>query len=658
MQLNELVLHNFGAYHGRHVLDLSPPSAKKPVILVGALNGSGKTTILDALQLVLYGPTARCSSRNGTGYMDFLRESIHRRVDDTEGAALELEFSHRLDGYERRIRVHRSWRSTGKHLRERLEVSTNDHQDDVLTEAWREYVETVLPNRLAPLFFFDGEKIEAFVDPERSSQVLGTAIHALLGIDLMDRLDADLLTLEGRKKRSLQDEQERQDLAGAEEARDEASSNKASLLLERAKAQSKLDVRQNRLTDIENRLRAEGGDLFEKRQELEARKEALSAKLMAVEEELRNLAAKTAPLLLVRGALRRVLAQAERESADANAEYLGRVLENRDAQLIARATELGLAPDQISMLGEFLALDRSEREAPETKTRPLALGEDSALELRSLLSLGLTDTRNTVKKLVDRCDVLRSEQVDLDRMLVKVPDREAIASLLEERAVARERVRSSEKALQQLDESLQQARRLSEEADARYRKLIEKQVRADFSQEASARLLRRSAGVRGAIETFRKRLLARHVERIEGFILESARSLIRKKTLIKGLRIDPTDFHLDLLDSRGKLLPTGRLSAGERQLLAVSIIWGLSKASGRRLPAVIDTPLGRLDSVHRRRLIENYFPKASHQVLLLSTDEEIEGEYFRKLERWVGRSYLLEHNDADDSTSVRTGYFD
>jgi DNA sulfur modification protein DndD len=106
------------------------------------------------------------------------------------------------------------------------------------------------------------------------------------------------------------------------------------------------------------------------------------------------------------------------------------------------------------------------------------------------------------------------------------------------------------------------------------------------------------------------------------------------------------------------LISPDRLSAGERQLLAVSLLWGLAKASRRPLPAVIDTPLGRLDSSHRRHLVQRYFPHASHQVLLLSTDEEIRGEYFDAIRPCIGHSYLLEFNEIDRTSTVKPGYFE
>jgi DNA sulfur modification protein DndD len=108
----------------------------------------------------------------------------------------------------------------------------------------------------------------------------------------------------------------------------------------------------------------------------------------------------------------------------------------------------------------------------------------------------------------------------------------------------------------------------------------------------------------------------------------------------------------------GQILSAERLSAGERQLLAIAILWGLAKASGRPLPTAIDTPLGRLDSAHRDNIVKRYFPFASHQVLLFSTDQEIVGDYLSSLMPWIGRSYILDYTPKTHTTQIREGYFE
>ena len=106
-------------------------------------------------------------------------------------------------------------------------------------------------------------------------------------------------------------------------------------------------------------------------------------------------------------------------------------------------------------------------------------------------------------------------------------------------------------------------------------------------------------------------------------------------------------------------LPKHRLSAGEQQLLAIALLWGLANASGRQLPVAIDTPLGRLDSEHRQHLVERYFPQASHQVLLLSTDTEIREEEVGVLrsQSSIAREYLLDYHPKKRQTTVKPGYF-
>ncbi len=152
-------------------------------------------------------------------------------------------------------------------------------------------------------------------------------------------------------------------------------------------------------------------------------------------------------------------------------------------------------------------------------------------------------------------------------------------------------------------------------------------------------------------------MIARHVRRIEQLVLESYQQLLRKASLVTRLSIDPISYALTLYGRDTAALSPERLSAGERQLLAIALLWGLAKASGRPLPTAIDTPLGRLDTGHRTHLVERYLPFASHQVLLFSTDEEISGEYLELLRPWIGRTYHLTYDDSAGSTRVVPGYF-
>ena len=83
----------------------------------------------------------------------------------------------------------------------------------------------------------------------------------------------------------------------------------------------------------------------------------------------------------------------------------------------------------------------------------------------------------------------------------------------------------------------------------------------------------------------------------------------------------------------------------------------LAKTSGRKLPIIIDTPLGRLDSKHRKKLVENYFPSASHQVIILSTDTEIGESYLASLQEHISHSIMLDYSGKEGSSNVGEGYF-
>jgi DNA sulfur modification protein DndD len=187
--------------------------------------------------------------------------------------------------------------------------------------------------------------------------------------------------------------------------------------------------------------------------------------------------------------------------------------------------------------------------------------------------------------------------------------------------------------------------------------LIEQTVDSEISQEKIDRTILYAQKAQRNLTQFKAQVVENNIAKLETLILQSFQELIRKETLVQAIRIDPKAYQLQLTGSDGNELSTERLSAGERQLLAVAMVWGLSRASGRPLPAIIDTPLGRLDSKHRKHLITRYFPYASHQVLLLSTDEEINENHLQQLKPQIGRSYYLDYDQKTRTTTVKEGYF-
>ena len=84
---------------------------------------------------------------------------------------------------------------------------------------------------------------------------------------------------------------------------------------------------------------------------------------------------------------------------------------------------------------------------------------------------------------------------------------------------------------------------------------------------------------------------------------ECYKKLANKKNLVDCIKMDPETLDLQYLNADGEEIAKKRLSAGEKQLMVISLLWALAICSKKKLPVIIDTPLSRLDSSHRQALI-------------------------------------------------------
>lgn len=657
MILDEIALHNFGLYNGRQSITLTPASQDKPVILFGGLNGGGKTTILDALQLCLFGGHAKTSSRGSLAYPEYLARCIHRGSDMQE-AGVRISFRHTVDGQEECYVIDRSWRLANGSCKERFEVLKNGHLDPALAENWASQVDDFIPANIAHLFLFDGEQIERYASQKDSSLLIGTAIQNLLGLDMVDQLDKDLQVYERRKRLQEKDRGAQAEIAALENELRDIRKAADALKQERAALRThQIDRSRRELAQVEEKYRNLGGDLYDKRLSIEERLTKADNMVSANVGDLRELASGALPLVLVKGLLQSAEARDRHEEECRRARDVLETLQTRDQAALKRMRSQFKEKKVTDVLKAFFDADRAQRESLSRQETLLDLSRDVRSDIHALL-------RGNLDALAEEAEKQLRKHKKLDAVARKtraehesIPGEEAIAELAGRREAMRNEIGKLEAQHEEMAREIERLKRDIQRKEQSLARILERDAVARRQREDQERILRHSARVRATLEAFRSAVIARHVRRIEQLVLESYQQLLRKASLVIRLAIDPLNYALTLYGRDGAPLSPERLSAGERQLLAIALLWGLAKASGRPLPTAIDTPLGRLDTGHRIHLVERYLPFASHQVLLFSTDEEISGDYLERLRPWIGRTYYLTYNDDQGQTSIVPGYF-
>ena len=145
MIIKRLTMHNFGVYASTNTLEFN---GKKPVVLIGGMNGRGKTTILEAVLLSLYGSNSFAYTESKyTTYGQYLKSYVNK-TDGSLDTFVEIEFA--MDKSNDEIyTVRRDWDGKGQRVKERITVLKNGEGNKFLTENWPMFVENILPSALS-----------------------------------------------------------------------------------------------------------------------------------------------------------------------------------------------------------------------------------------------------------------------------------------------------------------------------------------------------------------------------------------------------------------------------------------------------------------------------------------------------------------------------
>lgn len=214
MWISKIELVCFKSYQ-RQVFEFPEPTSGRNVVLIGGMNGYGKTSILEALYLCLFGKDAIAhlaraglKSDETRGYPTFLEKAFNGEAlrDGRDTMIVKVTINRTKT---KAIEVARKWyfRTNGTWTDEEATVAeivrgvpqtprsdgkNGFHLPDTLGDAF-------VPAHIAPFFFFDGEEVKKLADQGRVEQIK-QGLEGLLGVVLLRSLSDRLRQFERSKR--------------------------------------------------------------------------------------------------------------------------------------------------------------------------------------------------------------------------------------------------------------------------------------------------------------------------------------------------------------------------------------------------------------------------------------------------------------------------
>lgn len=658
MYFSRIELHNFGIYKGTHEMHLSDKMGNRNIILVGGLNGRGKTTFHDAILIALYGKQAlKYINEKARSYDKLLSDYVNKQAtDDYTYVAVTLCLD---DGAQ--LRVKRTWSRKGKKVEQDIFVEKNGVIDKYLGESWSYYIEEILPFGIARFFFFNNEKITQLAD-DTSFEQIKSSIKSAIGVSAIEKAIEHTDEVIRRKKNALQAFENSEDYIGYQEVEKQITDLDERL----AEATKELNTLERSCETLaatlevkEREFWASGGDLSRNRDSIKQEMQKIASEVESIQEEILQLAVDpSTPLYMCRDLVTQSYDLEVSLQQNEAIRYSNRLIVDLYKQIMARLSQSNLDSSSLSLVKTIVNdVLKGHCESDENAVPIKNLSATSMMLYEKLVVNVFQTITQKIEYLVSHIDAQESELLSLDAHLGSADEKtlamqlfEALKSIEKEKAIA-------DSDYHRQIENIESLKRQREILVNKRIQLIKAIAEKENTNDDNARVVKYAAMSMEVLREFKVRLQREKVAKLSNTTTDCFKSLIEKESLVGRIEIDPTSLDVTILDTDGNELLKNQLSAGEQQMFAISIVWALALTSGYKAPVVIDTPMARLDSSHRANFVTKYLPAASSQVLVLSTDEEVYGHYLDLIRDWVMDYYTLLYREEDKCTCIIKGYF-
>ena len=687
MYLAQIQLRDWKSYTSAN-FEFPEPHANSNVVLIGAPNGFGKTSLFEAVILGLFGREglpliARSQFLSGDNdrlaisYKSFLEKVLHRgaALAGRNSCSVKIKFVNEND---EPLEIQRIW-----HFSDSASYRPQDEEVHIYFGAtrkavgpsgltgservdwFRDYIaENLIPFTLAHFFMFDGEQVSVLAEREMSAQVRA-GIEGLLGIPVLKKLANDLRTYAQIRRKGVSQVSDTT-IERLETERDELQEKMTKCISELQQIEPNLDTLRKEREDLTRELSSFGAGSQALMQEQFERIKGLERIVEQGESKLEDLLVQDIALALSGAKLRKS------------------VTERLTSESIRERWENGKSQGDKNLDRFLSAMEDSLRSIePELSSSQqvsiLAAAQDSWMNLwypaplncavdyhhpylNELERSKIIDCLNELDKLgapaiVELLDDTQNNERELQRLREEVTRTEAVKPHVDTK---RERLTAINGEIQVLDRRVGALNRERESLEAQINNKNIELTRMASSWDAAQPALRRAQRalkVGSIVDEIVQKAVPSQVDAIAREMTKAFSSMAHKKDLVDRVQIDD-NCEVKLLNSSGVDIRTYDLSAGEKQIFTQSLISAVTSVSGWSFPMIVDTPLGRLDMEHRKGVL-NHLTRRNGQVILLSTDTEVVGEYLRDIESHVQKTYLLSFDRIGDigESKVTIGFF-
>lgn len=710
MKINKIKLYNFNSYEGENEFDFVNQDQSKNIVLIGGKNGAGKTSLFTAIKIALYGPLAFGYVGANSHYIAKIKDCINSKAfqkDEVE-SEVQLTLSLMVERELKNYVVTRRWRFVNQKLEEKYSVEEEGRfLEQQELSYFQNYLQGLIPPDLFEFFLFDGEEVGNIFSTSSYNSYIKNAIYTLCGIDIFEIIRKFTCSYSSKPSGEVDKERYSQyeQLKLLAEQLDDKKTSLGKRLEEEKQKYEQLEVE---LFDLETAYKNAGGITQEEREKLAREFEEAEKLKTEASIKIKMFVEGLMPFFIVGEYANKITKQFSIQEKKETYEYFEKnIMDSALTETIHNNVSIGdealetlfdeilkylkpsdetdfkfihdLSKEEISriniMIDNLKAFDKEEMIEIINQRKHYS---ERTMEINKILRSAMSD--EDANRYVTKENLLLRKKDDCHRM---IKDLQEERTSIEEEFVVVEQQRN--KALQELKENAQNKHvyELSSGITSIMDSVLKKKaisIRENLGELISNNLR----------HMYRKNNLITQIEIDENFgfhlyqnavythselaylyrnlgvdnfadevgnagieMLKKRFNIISINELQKSFNASDSEATIDLF----KKIDISRLSKGERQIFILALYWAIIELSGQDIPFVIDTPYARIDANHRKEISEKFFPNISKQVIILSTDEEIDEEYYEILKPHIAREYLLVNDESQNRTSIEQHYF-